>query len=69
MALSDEEKRKIKERLQRSNRRIWTEDVLPHVYDILNDLRMGRLKRNEWFIPNMVTYDDYILQLNLIRFI
>jgi hypothetical protein len=69
MELSDEERRKIKDRLQRSNRRIWSEDVLPHVYGILNDLRMGQIKRSDWFIPNMVTYEDYILQLNLIRFV
>lgn len=69
MKLNDQQLTKIKKRLQRSNRRIWTDEVLPHVFDIINSLRTGIIQKSDWFIPEMISYEDYILQLNLIEFI
>jgi hypothetical protein len=67
--LDQSEKDEISKRLKRSNRKIWTDERITHVYDIINKIRDGTYQRKDWFIPNLVTYDDYIYQLNLIKFV
>lgn len=67
--LTEEEKKEITKRLQKSNRKIWTDQALVHVFDILERIRDGTFKRKDFFIPGMLTYEDYLYQLNLAKFV
>jgi hypothetical protein len=69
MTLNTDQREEIRRRLQRSNRKIWSSDVLPHVYETIDSLRTGRVHKKDYFIPGMVTYEDYMLHLGLIGFI
>ncbi len=37
--------------------------------DTLNHLRKGTMKITDWLVPNVTTYEDWLLDTGLIKFI
>ena len=67
--LSEEECKQISKILKKMNRHIWTEPIILKVIEILNQLKQGRLNRGDFFVPGILSYEDYLYNINLIQFI
>lgn len=66
--LTEEEKTKIKKRLDRYSPR-WAFDKLQETIDLINDLRLGKKQRHDWFIPELISNEDMVGELFLSNFI
>lgn len=68
-ALNDEDRAKIKRILQRNNRYIWRDEIVEKVLENINKLRSGELQLTDWFVPDIMNYQDYLYQLALHKFV
>lgn len=69
MILSKLEIQQITKILKRQNRFIWNDNIILKVIEILNQLREGQIKRSDFFIFSILTYEDYIYNLHLNKFL
>lgn len=67
--LSEKDKEKIKKILKRQNRFIWNEPIILKVIEILNQLRCGYISKDDWFVPDILSYEDYIYQIQLNKYL
>lgn len=67
--LSEEDKEKITKILKRQNRFLWNESIILKVIEILNQLRSGAISRDDWFVPEILSYEDYVYQIQLNQYL
>lgn len=69
MLLTDNEKKQITQILKRRNRFHWNDNIILKVIEILNQLRENRLNKTDFFVFGILTYEDYLYNLNLTQFL
>lgn len=67
--LSEEEKLNICKILKKKNRIHWTDSICEKAIEIVTKLRYGELQLKDWFVPDILSYEDYLYQLDLIKFV
>jgi len=67
--LDEEDRAKIKRILQRNNRVIWRDDIVEKVIENINKLRSGELKLTDWFIVDIMDYQDYLYNIALHKYV
>lgn len=66
--LTEQEKESIKKRLERYCPK-WAFDRIPDTYALINDLRTGRKKKEDWFVPELITNEGILGELLLANYI
>lgn len=69
MSLNEIEKAKLTKQFRRFNRKIWKDELILKVIENVEAIQEGRINRKDYFIPGIITYEDYLWQLNLIKFV
>jgi hypothetical protein len=69
MELSEEDKINICKILKKKNRIHWTDSICNKAVEIVQKIRDGDVKLTDWFVPNILTFEDYLYNVNLIQFI
>lgn len=67
--LSEEEKLNICKILKKKNRIHWTDSICDKAIEIVTKLRYGELDLKDYFVDNVLTYEDYLYQLDLRHYV
>lgn len=63
--LSELDKEKITRILKKKNKYIWNDPIILKVIEILNQLRSGTISKDDWFVPDVMTYSDYCFHISV----
>lgn len=69
MELTAEQKLGITIQLRKRNKRIWTDQVIMQVHTLIQNYLSGAVNKSDWFIPNLMTVEDVLFQINLNKFL
>lgn len=69
MLLSEIEKNQITKKLKKFNKKIWKDEIILQVVNNIEKIKNGQINKKDYFIPGIMTYEDYLWQLNLIKFV
>lgn len=67
--LSQKDKEQITKILQKKNKYIWTLPIILKVINIVEQLRERKLLKDDWFVQDILTYEDYLNELSIRQFI
>ncbi len=69
MDLSEDDKQQITKILKKKNKYHWTDSICIKAVEIVQKIRDGDVKLTDWFVQDVLTFEDYIYNLNLIKFV
>ena len=69
MEVTDLEKEQITKILKKSHKLAWTDTIIQKAIVNINKARDGTIKLNDFFVPGILTWEDYFYSVNLIQFV
>lgn len=67
--LTEDDKIFITNTLKKMNRFIWTDAIVLKVIENVENIKSGKISPNDYFVPKVMTWNDYLFQLNLSKFL
>lgn len=67
--MTQEERDKIERTIKRNNFYIWKSGNTQKVIETVEKIRDGTIKKTDWVIENVLTYEDYCFELGLFKYI
>jgi hypothetical protein len=55
--------------LKKRNRHIWKDEIIREVLVKINNVRTGVVDRKDWYIPGLISYEDWLSEMNLISYL
>lgn len=69
MELSEEDKQQITKILKKAHKHTWKTEIIEKVIVIIQNIRDGTIKLNDYLLPDILDYENYLYNLNLIQFV
>lgn len=68
MELSEDDKQQITKILKKAHKHAWTNSIIEKVIVIIQNIRDGTIKLNDFILQDILSYEDYLYNLNLIQY-
>lgn len=69
MQLTEEEECSVRSLLKKKSRFVWTDDKCGNTIRMLNQIRDGTIKLSEMVPGLRISYADYLLERDLLKFV